>query len=453
MDTTAVLATCPELEERIESQPDQNWQLRSALQVSSFVAAIGLASAVWFFAHTGVVHAIDSPTYIEPAIGLASGRGFVTLAGSPETLRTPGFPLLIAAFLRGGAGMAALITFQHLLRIVVAVATAWATLRLTGSRLEAIAAGGILCLDLASLESAASILTENLFTTMMAGAVLCMYRAVDRPDSRAAVILSGLLAGATALVRPVNLFFAIAGAAFLLLARRDRTGGRAAVMFTIACASVPIAWTARNYVETGYATFSSISGVDMLHRAAGTLAIEERGSYQDNQAREYLRLEKQACLALSAAEPCATIAIEKRSAYFSRFSSSVIREHPVQYLKTVIAGAGAMMLGGDRGRLSELTGIPAASAMRILIGYGVTLLLLAGIGAAAWWRRNPRFFFLAAVVIGYLLFISAGAGSYSRMRVPIMPLYSMLIASGSVSLFGRFRFKWNDASSGKLEAS
>jgi hypothetical protein len=91
--------------------------------------------------------------------------------------------------------------------------------------------------------------------------------------------------------------------------------------------------------------------------------------------------------------------------------------------------------------------------MRILIGYGVTLLLLAGIGAAAWWRRNPRFFFLAAVVIGYFLFISAGAGSYSRMRVPIMPLYSMLIASGSVSLFGRFRFKWNDASSGKLEAS
>jgi hypothetical protein len=289
--------------------------------------------------------------------------------------------------------MAALITFQHLLRIVIVVAISWATLRLTGSRLEAIAAGGILCLDLASLESASSILTENLFTTMLGGVVLCLYRA--------------------------------------------------AVIFTLACASVPIAWTARNYVETGYLTFSSISGVDMLHRAAGTLAIGERGSYAENQAREYSSLEKQACLALSATEACAAIAIERKSAYFSHFSSAIIRRHPIQYLKTVIAGAGAMMLGGDTGRLSELTGLSTASAMRILMGYGITLLLLAGIGAAAWRRRNPRFFFLAVVVIGYLLFISSGAGSYSRMRVPIMPLYSMLIASGMVSVLGRLREQRN----------
>src|SRR5205085_7426081 len=59
----------------------------------------------------------DSLTYLVPARNLLHGLGFVDMAGAAETLRTPGYPLLLAAF---GARVVPVIVAQHLMNVAIA---------------------------------------------------------------------------------------------------------------------------------------------------------------------------------------------------------------------------------------------------------------------------------------------------------------------------------------------
>src|ERR1700750_931272 len=61
----------------------------------------------------------DSITYLVPARNLLRGLGFVDAAGMAETLRTPGYPLLLAAF---GGRIVWVVIAQHLLNVAIAVA-------------------------------------------------------------------------------------------------------------------------------------------------------------------------------------------------------------------------------------------------------------------------------------------------------------------------------------------
>src|SRR5438477_8524787 len=59
----------------------------------------------------------DSLTYLAPAHNLLRGLGFVDAVGAIETLRTPGYPLLLAAF---GAHVVPAIVAQHLMNVAIA---------------------------------------------------------------------------------------------------------------------------------------------------------------------------------------------------------------------------------------------------------------------------------------------------------------------------------------------
>ena len=61
----------------------------------------------------------DSFTYLEPARSLIRGLGFIDASGLIETLRTPGYPLLLVGF---GLRIVPVIVFQHLLNVALAAA-------------------------------------------------------------------------------------------------------------------------------------------------------------------------------------------------------------------------------------------------------------------------------------------------------------------------------------------
>src|SRR3954463_1504447 len=86
----------------------------------AIVAAISLATNFLYFACTAVDYFFpDSYTYLVPAANLLHGLGFTSGDGGIETLRTPGYPLMLATF---GLHVVPVIVFQHLLNAALAVA-------------------------------------------------------------------------------------------------------------------------------------------------------------------------------------------------------------------------------------------------------------------------------------------------------------------------------------------
>jgi hypothetical protein len=242
------------------------------------------------------------------------------------------------------------------------------------------------------------------------------------------------------LIRPITVFFFVPMTAYLLLVRRG-VRLRAAVGYLLASSLVPLLWAARNYSETGHFTVSSISGIVMISfRAAGVLAIDDPGDFYDNLSKRDAQLQTQACdeLKLTQGKWCADLTPPQRSEYYFRFARRIVQEHPIAYAKLALRGTAAMMLGGGADRLWKMTGIPPATAGRLLWLYVLPGLSLALVGVFWVWSQNRRWFYLTCLVILYFVVLSSGAEAYSRYRVPIMPIYAVSIAVGLDFVIKRF---------------
>src|SRR4051794_14780364 len=87
---------------------------------TAVVAVIAAATNFVYFALANDDYFFpDSFTYLAPARNLIRGLGFVNVNGLIDTLRTPGYPLLLAGF---GLRIVPVIVFQHLLNVALAVA-------------------------------------------------------------------------------------------------------------------------------------------------------------------------------------------------------------------------------------------------------------------------------------------------------------------------------------------
>src|SRR5262249_2123239 len=146
---------------------------------------------------------------------------FNDTSGNPATLVTPGYPLLILPFLAAKLDLRYLIVFQHVLHVLVALATTAFVFRLSGSRWRAGLTGGLLGIDLPMLEYANTVLTELFFTTLFVFVLWLLWKESEDPTiSWTRSVLSGFLAGIGTLIRPVSMFFFLPAAVYLVLVRR-----------------------------------------------------------------------------------------------------------------------------------------------------------------------------------------------------------------------------------------
>jgi hypothetical protein len=376
----------------------------------------------------------DSSTYLVPAANLAAGRGFIDAAGRPDTLRTPGYPVLIVPFLLAGLNLKYLIVFQHAVAILVTIATSALLLRLTGNTIQAFLSGLILCLDFPFLNAANSILTETCFTAALG--VTCYLLFIAAPAGRRTLHLSaaaGLFAGASVLIRPIALLFFVPAVIFVVCTSFDNRLRRA-FAFVVAFSILPVGWTVRNYHEQGYLGVSSISGFTMVLRGAAALAINDPGEFEVNYADRIRQLKAQACedIVRVLNNDCDAVTPSQRADYESRLGSKLVSTHPFAYVRVMARGTAIMMLGGDREHLSQLVG---RWATPIILSVTAPAFGLALVGLGSFRRSHTRFACLAALTIGYFVLLSAGAEAYSRHRVPIDPMYAMLIAAGVGRLF------------------
>jgi hypothetical protein len=379
---------------------------------------------------------IDSAFYTVQAQSLVDSGASLDVAGKPETRYTPGYPLFLAAFLASGLGYAGAILAQHLLWVVIVAATVRLVLRAGAGTTTAISAGLITALDLPGVQSSISILSETLAAATVIAAVSVTWLAMRAPNAAAAVrwsILAGILGGVTALVRPIAVALGLPLAAALTIGADRRWRWAAAAVLLATFAVVPAVWTIRNARETGVATFSSLSTINLLHyRAAGTLAIRDPGGIDANLIHRRDELEQRACRALEAEHqrPCESLSWAERSTTYAETAWPIILGDPIATGRQAARAAAMTLLGGGASLLSEVTGISEPSARIVCLLYTVPLALLALAGIPYWWRRNRPFTWLVLLVIGYLIGMALGAEAYSRFRVPVIALYAILCAGG-----------------------
>src|SRR3954453_23484391 len=393
---------------------------------TAIVAAIAAATNFLYFALASNDYFFpDSFTYLEPARDLIRGLGFTTANGLIDTLRTPGYPLLLAGF---GLRIVPMIVLQHLLNVALAVAIYRFVMRRLGDRCVAIAAAILFAIDTPTLHYANKILTETILTALLFVVFALVVNGRELP-------LAGVLTGVLVLIRPVAIaYFAVV--ALCLLLRRVRL--RTIAVYVALALLLPLGWSLRNLHHTGVFTVSSIGGINLLtYRAAGALAIEDDGDFDADLADELQGLrdsaddEIQSRLHIPDAEELPDAV---RGKYYSEIAWRVLRQHPRAAVLLTLLGLLVNIFDSRWEGLEIVSALPSDIVHRSLDAYTAALFVFAAIGAFALWKRDRD---LAAVIIAtvvYFLLISAGGEAESRFRVPVIPQYVIVAAIGLASV-------------------
>jgi len=392
---------------------------------TAIVAVIAAATNFIYFAFANNDYFFpDSFTYLEPARSLIRGLGF-TSAGLIETLRTPGYPLLLAGF---GLRIVPVIVFQHLLNVAIAVAIYLFVMRRLGDRAVAIGAAILFAIDTPTLHYANKILTETLFTALLFIVFALVVYARKLP-------LAGVLTGVLVLIRPVAIAYFVVVALCLLL-RRVRL--RTIAIYAALALVLPLGWGLRNLQHTGVFTISSIGGMNLLtYRAAGALAIEDDGDFDADLAGEMQGLQEsaddeiQTLLHIADAEELPDAV---RGKYYSEIGWRVLRQHPRAAAMLTLRGLLVNIFDSRWEGLEIVSTVPTDIVHRALDAYTAALFVFAVIGAAALWKRDRDLAAMIIATIVYFLLISAGGEAESRFRVPVVPQYVIIAACGVTGL-------------------
>jgi len=386
------------------------------------VATISLATNFLYFGYTAVDYLFpDSYTYLAPATNLLHGLGFTNRLGAIDTLRTPGYPLLLASF---GLHVVPVIVFQHLLNAALAVAIYLLVMRRLGSRFIALTAAILFAIDVPTLHYANKILTETLFTAILFIVFALVLYARKLP-------LAGLLTGALVLIRPVAILYFVVVMICLAL-RRVRL--RTIAIYLVLALVLPLGWELRNLHHTGVFTISSIGGINLLtYRAAGALAIEDDGDFDSDLAAEMQGLHADADTEIETkldVPDAEELPDAVRSKYYSAYAMRVLRQHPRAALMLTVRGLLVNLFDSRSEAVSIISAFPEEVVRRGLDAFTAFVFVFAVIGSVALWQRDRDLALVTIATVIYFVLISAGGEAESRFRVPVIPQYVVLAACG-----------------------
>jgi hypothetical protein len=400
----------------------------------------------------------DSSRYIELASGLRAGCGFARLIGGvcgpSETLRTPGYPLLLAAV----SSTRTVIAAQAMLGAVTCFIVGYFAATRWGIAAGA-AAEMFLALDIPSIASGAMIMSDCLFQLLLTLGILLEMIAIDFDQSRfkqvCGVTLAGSALAAAILVRPIGFVLPVlALLPFVVpVLSHHKPRLRLAAIVVFIPVAVALGWAARNYSRTGIWTLSTISIYNLYAiRVAGVIWYSEGGDF--NRIQENLIHD----LGLSPSHSPREIDVHMDHQMVAK-SLKVISAHPFAFLRMSLISMLWLAIVPDRANLSIVmsvsdpsTVVPAGSdfAARTktlfhsllwtsILGVQFALILILWIGAIRGFvnpipRRGELYVML--VIALTMLALASGPEAGARYRTPAIPF--LAIAAGA-SLFSNTR--------------
>lgn len=460
-------AAAAALENREPSDPGRQTQTSfgySPRTIIFAIAAIALAIRLAPQLHHEVRFAFypaDSFQYVQLNNGLVHGCGFSRYingqcSGVPELLRTPGYPVFLAAI----PTLRMVLVVQSVMATLLYVAIAFLVARCWNLS-AAIIAEVLLAIDVPSIVVANQFITETLFTVLLVVAVIppLLLATRKRPPDRmlAQAALCGLAAAAAILARPIGIVLPIVVAIPFVLVRSETIGKRvAAVAIAVAIPMLAVlGWSIRNYRAANYFGLSSVGAINLYYyRAAAVEAHLERISLVNAQAQ----------LSRSVPVPYLQIYNEHNQsrALENEMESRAERifiQHPFETLEMTAQGtiyaamapmrselAAWLTIGKRENGLTLITGAWVKKLIQQLMHSPIIAVLMVYqllVDGALWLgvlfalvnclhaSRAYRIWVIYLTLVG-LLFIGLAAGGEAcpRFRVPVFPILAVVAGLG-----------------------
>jgi 4-amino-4-deoxy-L-arabinose transferase-like glycosyltransferase len=294
--------------------------------IAVVVALAGrLVFALWYWVDKPLT--IDQIEYLMLADNLRSGQGLVFDEGEHRLMRSPGYPVFLAAVLSLRDSLTAVRVAQSVLGALTVLLIAALAHRLAGLR-AAVGAAFVAALYPPLVWMPAEILSETLFMVVSLSAALLLWHRFDALARSAGATRYGVdwpslgiggLMGLAVLVRPETLFFLGPMATYLVL-RRQWAPAAALIVGTIL---VVAPWTATNYLRHGELIFVSSRGGPNFWMGNSALSTGDGDVGSNPELRAKYRAMERASEGLSPSEA-------ERVYYREAFAW--IREHPVEWL-------------------------------------------------------------------------------------------------------------------------
>ena len=395
-----------------------------------FLAAFACRGALWAVAlpdPSRLLSPPDSAEYLTIGHNVAGGRGFsadVNPPYRPDIRRTPVYPALLAGVFLLPNGDERLASLMGALASAATVAAMyWIAWHLFGPRAALIGAL-LLTIDVTSASYSVLILTEAVFTALVAAGIVVLMRRPLRPPS---AVRGGLLLGCAALCRPAGILLALVSLPVCAwrnsgrrLVARDYTWVNAAFVL------VALLWVVRNVIVAGTPTLTSIASVNLYFHRAAVVEASLQGKTVDEVREEWER--RFAALSDQWTEA-------QKMEWMSQHARDIILEHPMTYAQITVAGF-LYMMQSDPFVLCRLLGLGEGSSGYNAAGVAASVQLwfvypaaVLGLLAAARDEGRRRSALVPLAFFAYFALIS-GPEAYPRFRVPIMPFVTMLSGVG-----------------------
>jgi len=389
------------------------------------------------------VVAEDSAEYDALAQSMLHGCGFA-MNGQLETLRTPGYPIFVAAIQTIGGSYFAVTFAQILITIMAALVVRRIGMRFASQKVGEVAAV-LLLINPVTIVLSLLIYSDTLFMLLFASG---FYIALTLDERRffPNVLLASLLFGLAIYVRPIGLL-AIPIFIAPVVASRLASGMKwKAIGILLACLILLISpWMARNYVRTGVFSFTSIGASAINWAAARFIAntnglpldaayrtLEEkigspestwrdiRLSHKINGVAEGIILEKPFSYATYHLTTSLTFLFPSTIQFaLDYYNASIGRAPPFKL------GAINLLAAGDvRAFYQNIIHVWWKVLERLV------WLCVCGIALYAVWRRRRDILaWVFAFIIGYLM-VLAGPAAGPRYSLQVWPYLFILFATG-----------------------
>lgn len=392
----------------------------------------------------------DTPTYLEAGRNLLFTGAF-SVGGLPYLYRTPGYSLFLALATLPGPLFAALL---QVLLSALTVVLVWRLARAVfDNERIAFLAGWLFVFEPLSMMNSVLLQAETVFLVLF---LLSLDRLVRflRGTRLRDLALAGLFLAAATMVRPVTYYLPIFLGLGFAIVLPGSLRWKAPAVLLLSVLPWLAAWQIRNWIETGYSGFTSITITNPYdYEAAEVLAMAEHKPFVEVQREigygDWLTVHPDQA---AWSEP-------QRLAYMHEQTVRILRRYPKLFLISEIKGffrvtfspattdlisqmalSNPQQISTLRERIHDQGPLRAALAWAranpwdgILSGVIAIWLLILYVflirGVLRSSVRDPVLWLLIGVSF-YMLGVSSGAQAGGRYRMPVMPIVCVLAAAG-----------------------
>jgi 4-amino-4-deoxy-L-arabinose transferase-like glycosyltransferase len=430
------------------------------------VGGVALAARLAFGFRAPPFVTNDSLSYLLPGFDLARGLDF-----APILKRPPLYPVFIGGVITlFGEEPRALVLVQHLLGVVTALC-AFSIGRLLFGRPAGLLAGLLTALSGPLLVMEHYLMSESLFGTLLAGALLAFLLGVGGRGNKGWFALVGVLLGLAALTRPIAqlvVILLVLALPFLLPRRRAALVSGAVMLGCFGVTVLP--WMARNWAVQGAFAIAGGLGEGLAVR---TIRYDQQFDFReppggdgDRLLARARRIYREEAADGSAFELARRLREElgvsevRADVLMRRIALDAIWSRPGYFLQGTAEMAARTFVGRPvrlrqdwtpwrniawEPRVAHLLpaptpaeerAFPTAEALATLYDparppYPFVLSILFGVGALSGLAASRRpALLLAALVLGLVLAGAALIGIEWRYRYPLDPLINVLAAGG-----------------------